>query len=74
MSERAQYDAVEEAAIRAAVREGGAPRCPRCAVDMVRTNIGGGSFGLGYSRKREWLRCPQCRRSVIFDFGRGTRT
>jgi hypothetical protein len=37
-------------------------------------SIGGGSFGLGYSRKREWLICPTCRRSVIFDMKRGTRT
>ena len=32
-----------------------------------RAAIGGGSFGLGYARKREWLICPTCRRSVIFD-------
>jgi hypothetical protein len=41
---------------------------------MTVRSIGGGSFGLGYARKREWLICPTCRRSVIFDVKRGTRT
>ncbi len=40
---------------------------------MTRRPIGGGSFGLGYQRQREWLLCAQCRRSVIFDVKRGTR-
>ena len=35
--------------------------------------IGGGSFGLGYARRREWLMCPECKRSVLFDLKRGTR-
>jgi hypothetical protein len=41
---------------------------------MIRRAIGGGSFGLGYARRREWLLCPRCRRSAIFDAARGTRT
>jgi hypothetical protein len=41
---------------------------------MTARAIGGGSFGLGYARRREWLLCPACRRSVIFDRERGTRT
>jgi hypothetical protein len=36
--------------------------------------ITGGSFGLGYRRTREWLMCPSCKRSVLFDIERGTRT
>jgi hypothetical protein len=32
---------------------------------MTVRSIGGGSFGLGYARKREWLICPTCKRSVI---------
>jgi hypothetical protein len=40
---------------------------------MTARSIGGGSFGLGYARKREWLICPTCKRSVIFDLKRGTR-
>jgi hypothetical protein len=36
--------------------------------------ITGGSFGLGYQRRREWLMCPTCKRSVLFDAERGTRT
>ena len=40
---------------------------------MTKRSIGGGSFGLGYARRREWLICPTCRRSVIFDLKRGTR-
>ena len=73
MSDRAQYDAIEETAIRIAYGKGEMPDCPRCHVAMTRRSIGGGSFGLGYSRKREWLMCPSCRRSVLFDVARGTR-
>jgi len=40
---------------------------------MTQRSIGGGSFGLGYARKREWFICPSCHRSVIFDVKRGTR-
>jgi hypothetical protein len=40
---------------------------------MTERKIGGGSFGLGYARKREWLICPRCRGSVLFDVRRGTR-
>ena len=43
------------------------PLCPRCAVAMTRREIGGGSFGLGYARQRDWLICGKCRRSAIFD-------
>ena len=72
--ERAQYDADEQRAIRDAVASGVMPVCPRCRVPMTARPIGGGSFGLGYARRREWLICPQCRRSAIFDLKRGTRT
>jgi hypothetical protein len=41
---------------------------------MTRREIGGGSFGLGYARQRDWLICGKCRRSAIFDIHRGTRT
>jgi len=40
---------------------------------MTARPIGGGSFGLGYARRREWLICPKCHRSAIFDVKRGTR-
>ena len=72
--ERAQYDADEQRAIRDAVASGAMPACPRCGVAMSARAIGGGSFGLGYARRREWLICPRCRRSAIFDLERGTRT
>lgn len=70
----AAYSHEEEAAVRRAVAAGEAARCPRCDVSMTRRAIGGGSFGLGYARQREWLICPSCHRSVIFDVKRGTRT
>ncbi|HEY7896498.1 MAG TPA: hypothetical protein VIC24_16465 [Gemmatimonadaceae bacterium] len=73
MADRAQYDAAEQAGIRDAVVRGEIPLCPRCNVAMTTRPIGGGSFGLGYARRREWLICPQCRRSAIFDVRRGTR-
>ncbi|HEX6535979.1 MAG TPA: hypothetical protein VF041_15390 [Gemmatimonadaceae bacterium] len=73
MPEAAQYDADEQRAIRAALERGETPHCPRCAVAMTARGIGGGSFGLGYARRREWLICPTCRRSAIFDIKRGTR-
>ena len=70
---QAQYDAEEQRAIRDAVAAGGTAACPRCGVPMTSRPIGGGSFGLGYARRREWLICPRCRRSAIFDLRRGTR-
>lgn len=73
MTERAQFDADEERAVREAYVRDGHADCPRCAVRMNKKEIGGGSFGLGYARQREWLLCPSCRRSVLFDLKRGTR-
>ena len=60
--------------MRAAHAAGETVRCPRDGAAMTLRRIGGGSFGLGYARRREWLLCPSCRRSVIFDRERGTRT
>jgi hypothetical protein len=73
MDERAQFDANEQREIRSAVVSGQLPVCPRCAVGLTARTIGGGSFGLGYARRREWLICPKCHRSAIFDVKRGTR-
>lgn len=73
MTEAATFTPAEEAALRASVAAGDAAVCPRCAVAMRQRSIGGGSFGLGYARKREWFICPSCHRSVIFDVKRGTR-
>jgi hypothetical protein len=73
VTERAQYSAEEQQAIRDALLGGDAPRCPRDGAALVRRPIGGGSFGLGYARRREWLLCPTCRRSALFDLRRGTR-
>ena len=73
MTERAQYDAAEQKAIRELFASGQVPHCPRCAVLMTERKIGGGSFGLGYARSREWLICPTCHRSALFDVKRGTR-
>jgi hypothetical protein len=72
--ETARFEAAEDRAIREAYARGEMPKCPRDGTTMTVRSIGGGSFGLGYSRKREWLICPTCRRSVIFDVKRGTRT
>jgi hypothetical protein len=73
MTETAKYTADEERQVRDLVAAGEPPRCPRDGQTMTVRSIGGGSFGLGYARKREWLICPACRRSVIFDVKRGTR-
>jgi hypothetical protein len=73
MTETAQYTAAEQQRIRESLVAGDAPECPRCAVTLTTRPIGGGSFGLGYARRREWLICPRCRRSAIFDVKRGTR-
>jgi hypothetical protein len=72
-SAAARYDEREERAVREAYAAGEIPRCPRDGAAMTARSIGGGSFGLGYARRREWLICPTCRRSVIFDVKRGTR-
>lgn len=73
MTERASYTPEEEQAVREAWKAEGHATCPRCEVPMNARAIGGGSFGLGYARRREWLICSKCRRSVIFDIRRGTR-
>jgi transposase-like protein len=72
--ERAQFTAEEERQVREQFVATGSATCPRCGSKMSLREIGGGSFGLGYARKREWLLCSGCRRSVIFDAKRGTRT
>ena len=72
-AETAQYSPAEQQAIRDTHAAGHSATCPRCVVAMTARSIGGGSFGLGYARRREWLICPQCRRSVLFDLKRGTR-
>ncbi len=71
--ETARYDSAEERAIRERYAAGEQPACPRDGMRMTARTIGGGSFGLGYARRREWLICPACKRSVIFDVKRGTR-
>jgi hypothetical protein len=73
-NEAARFDPAEERAIRAAYARGESPVCPRDGSTMTVRSIGGGSFGLGYARRREWLICPMCKRSAIFDAKRGTRT
>lgn len=71
---QAQYTSSELQQIREEFASGRAPQCPRCKAAMTRREIGGGSFGLGYARQRDWLICGKCRRSAIFDIQRGTRT
>jgi transposase-like protein len=73
MTDLAQYTADEQRQIRESFAAGTMPPCPRCGVTMSVRRIGGGSFGLGYARRREWLICPSCHRSAIFDVKRGTR-
>ncbi len=69
----ARFDPEDDKTIRTAYAERGVATCPIDGTTMTARSIGGGSFGLGYARKREWLICPTCRRSVIFDVKRGTR-
>jgi ribosomal protein L37AE/L43A len=71
---QAQYTPAELKQIREEFVSGKTPACPQCQVAMTKREIGGGSFGLGYARQRDWLICPKCRRSAIFDIHRGTRT
>jgi hypothetical protein len=73
-SGQAQYSQSELQQIRDEFTSHRTPLCPRCHVAMTRREIGGGSFGLGYARQRDWLICGKCRRSAIFDIQRGTRT
>ena len=74
MPDTATFSPDEERAIRAQHAAGKRPVCPRDGAILTLRDIGGGSFGLGYARRRQWLLCPSCRRSVIFDRERGTRT
>jgi hypothetical protein len=73
VSETARYSPEEEQHLRAAVARGEEAVCPRDGGKLTSRSIGGGSFGLGYARQRQWLICPTCKRSVIFDQKRGTR-
>ncbi len=73
MTDSAQYSVDEQRLIREAVAAGQPATCPRDGATLTRRPIGGGSFGLGYARQREWLLCPTCRRSALFDVRRGTR-
>ena len=73
MTEQAQYTPAELKAIREVLAGGAMPECPRCQTHMTERSVGGGSFGLGYARSREWLICPRCHRSAIYDMKRGTR-
>ncbi len=73
MTDTARFDPEEDRTIRETYARGEPVHCPRDGATMTVRSIGGGSFGLGYARKREWLICPSCRRSVIFDVKRGTR-
>ena len=72
--DHAQFEPEEQKGILAQVAAAGRAVCPRDGTPMSKRSIGGGSFGLGYSRKREWLICSTCKRSLIFDLKRGTRT
>jgi hypothetical protein len=74
VSETARYSPEEEQRIRDTFARGEEPVCPRDGGKLTSRSIGGGSFGLGYARFRQWLICPTCKRSVIFDQKRGTRT
>jgi hypothetical protein len=73
MGEQAQYSAVDQLQIREQWAAGESPVCPQCATTLHLRPIGGGSFGLGYARRRLWFLCPRCHRSAIFDAARGTR-
>ncbi len=73
MTEQAQYTPGELKKMKEVFVGGTMPACPRCEVRMTERPIGGGLFGLGYARRREWLICPKCHRSAIYDIRRGTR-
>ena len=73
MAESAQYTPIQLAEIKDAFIGEQPVACPVCGGRMTSRSIGGGSFGLGYSRQREWLICGSCHRSAIFDVKRGTR-
>ncbi|HEY7898444.1 MAG TPA: hypothetical protein VIC03_08510 [Gemmatimonadaceae bacterium] len=73
MAEPAQFSPTQLAEIKDAFLGEQSVTCPVCGGRMTARPIGGGSFGLGYSRKREWLICGGCHRSAIFDVKRGTR-
>ena len=74
MTESAAYTTDEERTVKERYAANNTATCPRDGAAMTARDIGGGSFGLGYARRRQWLLCPTCRRSVIFDRERGTRT
>jgi endogenous inhibitor of DNA gyrase (YacG/DUF329 family) len=60
------YTREEENALAHALRQGRDPTCPRCQVPLSRSEVGRRP-GVSYVRDRIWLRCPDCRRSVVLD-------
>lgn len=62
----ANYTRTEERALAAALAGAGEVRCPRCEVPMERRELPP-LAGFAYVRRRIWLTCPGCRRSVVLD-------
>ena len=62
----AQYDADEEALLLDALRRGTPLRCPRCGAAVGRRAVPP-ERAVAYVRRRVWLSCEGCGRSVVLD-------
>lgn len=66
MSGREVYSRKELASLKSSIREGAAPRCPRCEEPLTQRMVRG-TPGVAYVRNRVWLACPTCGRSAVLD-------
>lgn len=62
----ANYDTAERQKLAEALRGGEPLVCPRCGAAVARSPVAGRA-ALPYVRRREWLICTGCKRSVAVD-------
>lgn len=66
----AHYSRDQEAGLRAALAGGHPPHCPVCDVEMDVETVRPRA-DVSYVRRRRWLRCGVCGRSLVVDVPRG---
>lgn len=67
-----QFTREQSDQLRQSWRAGAVPSCPVCNLDMSLTSVEPRE-GVPYVRRRDWLLCPGCKRSLILDRPRSDR-
>lgn len=63
---RPTFSPADEAEIRARRRAGAQVECPHCRVPLAVEAVPPPD-GVAYVRRRSWLTCPSCRRTMVAD-------